>query len=155
MPLPSVTHLTHDWICVPGLPSPRWECPLCLCSRASAPPDDLLCPDRVADALSVASSAGLFTWANEVKAWRQAIPNRSLKNAALALAEESGEVCRAVLKADEGIRRETRGNLGDEVVDVLITAIGVADEAGLDLAACIQSRWTVIRAKTFMPETSR
>jgi NTP pyrophosphatase (non-canonical NTP hydrolase) len=109
-----------------------------------------LCPTKVALALQAASiDTGLLGWAAEVKAWRKAIPNRSLKNAALALAEEAGEVCRAALKADEGIRPASRGNLADEIVDVLITAIGVADEANISLGMAIEARWSVIQKKKF------
>lgn len=59
---------------------------------------------------------------------------------ALQICEESGEVARAVGKAEERIRPETRGNLADELGDVLLAVCGMAANEGIDLQAIAHQR---------------
>jgi len=61
-------------------------------------------------------------------------------DATLALCEEVGEVARAVLKEKLGIRPETRGDVGDEIGDVLLLAIALADRHGLSANDCLMRR---------------
>ena len=55
--------------------------------------------------------------------------------AALALAEECGEVMRCVLDG-EYYGKDTRAALADEVGDVLISLLEVCDRYGIQLADC-------------------
>ena len=57
--------------------------------------------------------------------------------AALALAEECGEVMRCVLDG-EYYGKDTRAALADEVGDVLISLLEVCDRYGIQLADCAQ-----------------
>ena len=57
--------------------------------------------------------------------------------AALALAEECGEVMRCVLDG-EYYGKDTRVQLADEVGDVLISLLEVCDRYGIQLADCAQ-----------------
>lgn len=52
---------------------------------------------------------------------------------ALALAEECGEVCRAVLKTHHGIRESDRGQVGEELADVILVATALAHRLGIDI----------------------
>ena len=58
--------------------------------------------------------------------------------AALALAEECGEVMRCVLDG-EYYGKENRDDLADEVGDVLMCLLEICDRFGLDLATCAQA----------------
>ena len=55
---------------------------------------------------------------------------------ALIVCEEAGEVARAILKLQQGIRRETdwRAEVELESADVLIALLALADRFGFDLA---------------------
>lgn len=55
--------------------------------------------------------------------------------AALALAEECGEVMRCILDS-EYYGKDNRAALADEVGDVLISLLEVCDRFGIELAAC-------------------
>ena len=57
--------------------------------------------------------------------------------AALALAEECGEVMRCVLDG-EYYGKENRAALADELGDVLISLLEVSDRYGIELADCAQ-----------------
>ena len=68
-------------------------------------------------------------------------PPNPLANA-LAIAEETGEVCRAVLKRSHGGRPETdwHAELPGEVADVVITALVLAHNEGFSLAEAIEAK---------------
>jgi NTP pyrophosphatase (non-canonical NTP hydrolase) len=75
------------------------------------------------------------------------------KNLAMAVASEAGELCaelRWVPSADadawcrDPARRE---RVADEVADVLITTLMLADRAGLDVAAVVRAKLAKNRAK--------
>ena len=57
--------------------------------------------------------------------------------AALALAEECGEVMRCVLDG-EYYGKENRADLADELGDVLISLLEVCDRFGIELADCAE-----------------
>lgn len=60
------------------------------------------------------------------------------------VAEEVGEVARAVVKAKQGIRPETRGNLEEEIGDVVIALCALASTADIDIQQAVQDRWAVV-----------
>lgn len=59
---------------------------------------------------------------------------------ALALAEETGEVSRVILKTHHGIRSSDRGLIADELADVILVASGLASMLGVDLDAAVASK---------------
>jgi len=68
------------------------------------------------------------------QAWQdQNFDGISLLTQGLVLAEECGEVARAIVKAHHGIREHDRGNLADELADVILVATSLATRAGIDL----------------------
>lgn len=72
--------------------------------------------------------------------WQTTQFNANILERALALAEESGEVARVILKTSNGIRPETRGNLREELADVFLTVCGLAGASGIDLEEAVQER---------------
>jgi NTP pyrophosphatase (non-canonical NTP hydrolase) len=60
---------------------------------------------------------------------------------ALMLAEETGEVCRCVVKTQQGVRPSTRSNLPDELADVGIVLLCFAEYVGIDLETEIKRRF--------------
>lgn len=73
----------------------------------------------------------------------------------LALSEEVGEVSRAILKRHHGIRSQDRGNLADELADVILVAAALAIREGIDLDAAVASKAARRDLKDFRarPET--
>lgn len=73
-----------------------------------------------------------------------------LPNATLGLAEEAGEVCRAVLKDAQGIRgthEEWMAELKKELGDTFIKVIEVGARAGFDMDEVIANRWYEIKQR--------
>lgn len=58
----------------------------------------------------------------------------------LVLAEECGEVARAIVKAHHGIRAHDRGNLAEELADVILVATSLAVREGIDLDAAVAAK---------------
>ena len=87
--------------------------------------------------------------AREVREWQDRELGTNRVEGALALCEEAGEVARAVLKTKQGIRPETRGDVGDELGDVLMAALALADRHGLSAMECLQRRLGRLRTLTF------
>jgi NTP pyrophosphatase (non-canonical NTP hydrolase) len=68
---------------------------------------------------------------------------------ALALAEEAGEVCRAVLKRSHGKRPGTdwTEQVRLETADVAITLLSLAANEGWSLSDAITERWAEVRTR--------
>lgn len=78
----------------------------------------------------------------QARAWQDAnFKNFSKLHAALQLCEESGEVVRAVLKEDLGVRPDTRGRVDEEIGDVLLAVLALADRHGLSAEECLRVRF--------------
>ena len=73
----------------------------------------------------------------------------------LVLAEECGEVARAIVKRHHGIRAHDRGNLAEELADVILVATSLAIREGIDLDAAVASKAARRDLKDFRarPET--
>lgn len=73
----------------------------------------------------------------------------------LVLAEECGEVARAIVKEHHGIRAHDRGNLAEELADVILVATALAARAGIDMDAALASKAARRDLKDFRarPET--
>lgn len=68
-------------------------------------------------------------------------------SATLGLAEETGELCRAVLKQHQGIRgswEEWQEEIGKELGDVFIKVFDVASRAGINVSEVLEKRWYTI-----------
>lgn len=71
---------------------------------------------------------------------------------ALGLAEEVGELCRAVLKQEQGIRgtyEEWDEEIAKELGDILIKLTSVATACGVDLDRAVVDRWATVRQRDF------
>lgn len=68
---------------------------------------------------------------------------------ALKVAEEAGEVCRAVVESDypsvNGTGRTS--DLADELGDVIIAAAALAGRSGINLTDAVADRWAVVGAR--------
>jgi NTP pyrophosphatase (non-canonical NTP hydrolase) len=71
---------------------------------------------------------------------------------ALVLAEETGEVCRAVIKREQGIRgtyEEWSANLKIELAQTLITLFAIAELEGFDLLDYTTEYWDTLKQRNF------
>ena len=84
----------------------------------------------------------------EVTTWLNAhLPGRTTETQALVLAEEVGELCRAVVKRHQGIRgthAEWTAQLRAEAADVLLTLYALASGEGFDLHTAAAEKWAQI-----------
>jgi NTP pyrophosphatase (non-canonical NTP hydrolase) len=90
----------------------------------------------------------------EVAEWvnRNRIDN-TIETATLCVAEEAGELCRAVVKRHQGIRgsaEEWTAEIRKELADIIISASYVATLEGFDLADAVDARWQVIKERDFV-----
>ena len=75
--------------------------------------------------------------------------------ATLALCEETGELARAVLKTKQNIRHDSRGNVAEEIGDVLLTVISLADRHGLSAQQCLMERFNRLKTLDFKKGNGR
>lgn len=81
--------------------------------------------------------ADVFAWVQRTFPDMTAPIHRAAK-----LAEEAGEVVGAVIKIAEG--RKTKFDLADELGDLMLCALALADSAGIDLLAAAAMRWEYV-----------
>ena len=96
------------------------------------------------------------TWQHRVVSWHVSVfgPPRQ-QWTALLLAEEVGELCRATLKREQGIRgsdAKWAEEQKKEAADVFIGLCSFAEACGFDLEAAIGTRWQDIRSRTKVTE---
>jgi NTP pyrophosphatase (non-canonical NTP hydrolase) len=88
------------------------------------------------------------TWMDTVAHWhRTTFPVCDVRDIALKLCEEAGEVARAVVEVRHPSRNGTgrTADLADELGDVLIAAAALSDRAGIDLHEAVTNRtYTVV-----------
>lgn len=93
----------------------------------------------------------LDIWQQEFELWiKHNFPDQTLELAALAVAEEAGELCRAVLKRAQGIRgtrAEWDEELLKEIGDVVMAATWVAYLSGHNVGGVLMDRWATIRQR--------
>lgn len=89
-----------------------------------------------------------------VEAWlAYNFSNETRVTAALGLCEEVGEVARAVLKQEQGIRgtwEEWDEEIKKELSDVYVKLIHVAMICGFDLDEAVAQRWEVLRQRDWV-----
>ena len=78
--------------------------------------------------------------ARDCREWQDKNFKTDKVRGALTICEEAGEIARAVNKEDAGIRPETRGNVGDEIGDVILGCLALADRYGLSVTECLHRR---------------
>lgn len=107
-------------------------------------------PDRVGEAMTL----------NEIgrrhREWQDKnFEHISTLTQGLVLAEECGEVARAIVKRHHGIRAHDRGNLAEELADVVLVAAGLAAREGIDLDEAVKAKAAKRDLKDFRarPET--
>ncbi len=92
----------------------------------------------------------LNEYADRIGVWvYRHFPAETVERRALALAEETGEVVRCVLKMSTGARgtsEEWRQNLIEEIGDTFITLQALAGLAGIDLDDAVRTRWATVEA---------
>ena len=100
--------------------------------------------------------SGLTGVVREVESWvAYNFPDRTPVGVTLGLAEECGEVCRAVLKADQGIRgtrAEWMLELRKELGDVFVKLADVAAMHDIDLIPAILERWADVRLRDWQAD---
>lgn len=78
---------------------------------------------------------------------RKAFGEPDLRNQALVLAEESGEVCRAIVKRQQGIRPDDRGDVASECADILFVTLGIIAMEGGNADALLRGTVEKFRAR--------
>ncbi len=77
----------------------------------------------------------------EIKAWRDANLGPSTRaQSVIKILEELGEAARAVTKKREGIRESSRGNLDEELADIILTTVALAADEGIDVNRALRVR---------------
>lgn len=82
--------------------------------------------------------------------------DRNERSDALAIAEEAGEVCRAVLKRTQSYAGQDRlqrspadwtAEVRKELADVVITCLSMAENEGFDLMQATRERFAAVRER--------
>lgn len=86
-------------------------------------------------------------------AWTDSrFPDDDLKQRGLVLGEETGEVLRCILKAEQDIRGgrdRWLAELPSEVADVFFCLAAIAHRAGFSLADAIEVKWREVEGRTY------
>ena len=72
--------------------------------------------------------------------WQRTVLGATDVETALALCEEAGEVARVILKTSLGIRPNTRGDLAEEIGDVLLCVLSLASRGGVNAEQALSDR---------------
>lgn len=103
--------------------------------------------------------AGVRTLQQQIGEWsRRNWPGLTLPNTGLKIAEEAGEVCRAlgcIAVSKEGEDHEWHANLADELADVVITVLRTADYAGIDVTRALLNRWADVSQRDYRANPKR
>lgn len=78
-----------------------------------------------------ALQADLYVWATTTYG------TQTMERRGLVIAEEAGEVARVILKTAEGTRPSTRGDLGEELVQLIVAILVTAETAGIRLSSIL------------------
>jgi NTP pyrophosphatase (non-canonical NTP hydrolase) len=91
---------------------------------------------------------------DELLSWlRYNFPDENRVTSTLGLAEEAGEVCRAVLKQDQKLRgtyEEWDKEIKKELADVYVKIEQLADLCGWDLHELILDRWDELKKRDWI-----
>jgi len=101
----------------------------------------------------ILTTATLGDHQDEVAAWhRREFPEAIPEWLGLIVAEEAGEVCRAMLKLVSNVRGGPEvwyPELKAESADVLTALLALADRMGFDLEEAFRERWAVVSQRRF------
>lgn len=78
---------------------------------------------------------------------RKAFGTPDVRDQALVLAEEAGEVCRAVVKRSQGIRESDRGDVAAECADIIFVALGIIEAEGGNANSLLAAAKEKLRAR--------
>lgn len=89
---------------------------------------------------------------NEQKAWvKHNFPTSTpLWVSALGVAEESGELCHAVLKQSQGIRGDHSAEMIDAIGDITIYLIDLCNKLGLDFESVVHLTWQTVKQRDWI-----
>lgn len=95
----------------------------------------------------------------ELKSWQKHnFPNRDNWEPAMGIAEESGELCHAVLKRHQGIRgtpEEHKAAIKDAVADIIIYCADLANAEGFSLEATVSEVWLKVKQRDWALEREK
>lgn len=93
----------------------------------------------------------LYSVIYELRGWTEwNFPDAEIRDHAIGLGEESGEVLRAILKRHQMIRgthEEWTAELYKELGDVMIKVLGICIAEGVDVLDILADRWADIRLR--------
>jgi hypothetical protein len=69
----------------------------------------------------------------------------------LGAVEELGELSRAHLKMDQGIRNMTLDDVGDAIGDILIYLADYCNRQDLHMSLCLQDAWDEVKLRDWRP----
>lgn len=95
------------------------------------------------------TSLGLDALQTDLHAWATATYGpQTMERRGLVLGEEVGEVQRVILKTAEGTRPSTRGDLGEELAQLIVAILVTAETAGIRLASVLPRVIAKLKART-------
>lgn len=92
-------------------------------------------------------------WQQRAAEWTDSrFPDDDLSQRGLVLGEETGEVLRCILKAQQNIRGGSEfwmGELSGEAADVFFCLVALAHRAGFSLSDAISARWQDLKDREY------
>ena len=99
---------------------------------------------------------GPVSMQQSVQAWAaHNIPANDPAHQALNVAEEAGELCRAVLKRVQGIRgtrEQWTAEVRKEAADVVLSLYNLAIIEGFDLDEAVRERWQAVEQRDWVSD---
>lgn len=96
-----------------------------------------------------ALQADLFAWATTTYG------TQTMERRGLVIAEEAGEVARVILKTAEGTRPSTRGDLGEELAQLIVAILVTAETAGIRLSSILPRVIAKLKARKVERDPSK
>lgn len=94
----------------------------------------------------------------EVKEWTEHnFPNAEKVDPVLGVAEETGELCHAILKMKQGIRisEDHVGEAIDAIGDIVIYLADVCNKYGFDLESVVYSTWAQVHHRDWLNDPEK
>ena len=101
----------------------------------------------------------LYDLQKEVKEWAERnFPDAEKVDPVLGVAEETGELCHAILKMKQKIRGtedQHRANAFDAVGDIVIYLADVCNKYNLDLQAAVATTWFKVKKRNWKDDPEK